>query len=72
MRVQKPGIPFRYTIKVAIDDYRYSEDVLIPDGRVFTYVHHIYPEKLAEGNVNLSIYKVGQTTPFEQVNYYLK
>ncbi len=61
-----------YTIKVALDDYRYSEDVSILDGRMFTYVHHIYPEKLTEGNVNLSIYKLGQATPFEQVDYYLK
>ncbi len=66
------GVETRYTIKGSLDNNQYSEDVLIPDGRMFTYVHHIYTERLTEGNVNLSIYKVGQTTPFEQVNYYLK
>ncbi len=66
------GKDTNYTVEVTLDSYQYSEDILIPDGRMFTYVHHIYPDKLTEGNVNLAIYKVGLASPFEQVNYYLK
>jgi len=29
----------RYTINVVIDEYRYSEDILIPDSRAYTYAH---------------------------------
>ena len=37
--MNREGEDKKYTIKVAIDDYRYSEDVLIPDGRIFSYIH---------------------------------
>lgn len=66
------GKDTQYAVKVTMDSYKYSEDILVRDGKRSTYVHHIYPDKLTEGVVNLSIYKVGQTTPFEDVSYYLK
>lgn len=62
----------KYTVKVAIDDYRYSEDVLIPDGRTFTHIHHIYPSRITEGNISFTIHKEGEDTPFEEITYHLK
>ena len=70
--MNREGEDKKYTIKVAIDDYRYSEDVLIPDGRKFTYIHHIYHNRITEGNVSFTIFKEGKDTPFEQITYYLK
>lgn len=70
--MNREGEDKKYTIKVAIDDYRYSEDVLIPDDRIFTYIHHINPSRITEGNVSFAICKEGEDTPFEQITYYLK
>jgi len=60
-----------YTVKVSFDSYQYSEDVLIPDGRIFTYIHHIYPDRMTEGDVSFAIYKEGEDTPFEEITYYI-
>jgi len=60
-----------YTVKVSFDSYQYSEDVLIPDGRIFTYIHHIYPEMVKEGTVNVIICREGEATPFEDITYYV-
>ncbi len=70
--INREGKDKKYTIKVAIDDYRYSEDVLIPDGRIFSYINHIYPGRITEGNVSFTIFKEDEDTPFEQITYYLK
>ena len=60
-----------YTINVLIDGKLYSEDVLILDGKLFTYSHHIYPDRITEGNVRFAIYKEGEAVPFEEITYYL-
>ena len=60
-----------YTINVLIDGKLYSEDVLIPDGRIFSYIQHIYRDRMIEGNVTFTIYKEGEPTPIEQITYYI-
>ena|SRR3972149_879424 len=50
----------------------YSEGVLVAKGRVYSHIHHIYQDTLKTGKVNLTIYEEGETTPFEQLTYYLK
>lgn len=70
--MNREGEDKKYTIKVAIDDYRYSEDVLIPDGRLFSYINHIHPSRITDGKVSFTIFKEGEDTPFEQITYYLK
>jgi len=60
-----------YTINVLIDDWSYSEDILIPGGRVFTYVHHIYPDRINGGEATFVIYKEGESTPMEQLTYHI-
>ncbi|CAD6492737.1 MAG: hypothetical protein EMLJLAPB_01003 [Candidatus Argoarchaeum ethanivorans] len=61
-----------YTIIVTVDEKKYTEDVLIRKGGKFTYIHHIYPERLTEGDVTFVVYKEGESLPIEEVTYCLK
>lgn len=61
-----------YTIRISFDDYRYSQDIAIPDGRGFTYAHNIYPDRLTQGDVSFTVYKAGEPSPFEEITYHLK
>jgi len=62
----------RYIITVVIGDEQYSQKVLIEDGKSFTYIHHIYRDRVTDGCATFTIYKEGEETPFEQATYYLK
>ncbi len=70
--INHEGEDKKYTINVVVNSKLYSEDALILSGRMFTYIHHIRPEKLTEGNVHFAIYKEGEDIPFKQATYYLK
>ena len=70
--VNHEGSDQNYTITVVIEGKPYTEKVLILNGRMFTYIHHIYPDMVTEGDVRLAIYKEGEATPFEEATYYLK
>ncbi len=48
-----------------------TESVLVGKGRVFSYIRHIYLNTLKEASVTLTIYKDGETAPFETVTYHL-
>ena len=48
-----------------------TESVLVGKGRIYSYIRHINLDTLKETKVNLTIYKDGETTPFEQVTYHL-
>ena len=61
-----------YTIIVTVDGKKYTEDVLIRNGGRFTYIHHIYPERIIKGEVSFVVYKEGESAPIEEVTYYLK
>ncbi len=61
-----------YTVKVSFGSYQFSQDVLIPDGNTFTYVHNLNPEQVTVGDIHFVIYKEGETAPFEQLTYHLK
>ena len=61
-----------YTIVVTVDEKNYTEDVLIRRGGMFTYIHHIYPERISKGEVSFVVYKEGESAPIEEVTYYLK
>jgi len=60
-----------YSILVTVDEKKYTEDVLIRKGGKFTYIHHIYPERLTEGDVTFVVYKEGESQPIEEVTYCL-
>jgi len=61
-----------YTIAVTVDEKKYTENVLIRKGGMFTYIHHIYPERITKGEVSFVVYKEGELAPIEEVTYYLK
>ena len=69
--MNREGEDKNYTITGLIGDKSYSENVLIPDGRRFTHIHHIYPDRIIGGKVSFAIYKEGEDIPFEQITYYL-
>ncbi len=70
--INHEGEDKKYTINILIDGELISRDFLVRDGNVFTYIHHVYPERMNERNVSFTIYKEGEEPPFEQVTYYLK
>jgi hypothetical protein len=61
-----------YTIFVTVDEKNYTLDVLIHKGGMFTYIYHIYPERISKGEVSFVVYKEGELAPIEEVTYYIK
>ena len=70
--INHEGKDINYTINVLVNSQSYSEDILVLDGRVFAYIHHIRRDMMSESKVSFTIYKEGETTPFEKVTYYLE
>lgn len=63
----------QYTINMLVDGkLYYTDDILVLDGRVFTFGRHINPDRIANGKVSFAIYKEGEDTPFEEITYYLE
>jgi len=60
-----------YTINVLIDAKQYTQSVLIRDGQMFTYIYHLYPERLTKNEVGFAVYKEGEATPIEKATYHL-
>jgi len=64
----------KYTIQVSIDDGKpYKEDVLLGYGGMFTFIRRIpfHEIKGEKGKATFIIYKEGETTPFEEIDYFL-
>ena len=70
--INQEGKDTSYTIKVLTDGKLYIESVLIRDGGMFTYIHHFYPDRLTNNEVNFAVYKEGEATPVEQATYFLR
>jgi len=69
--LNREGEDKSYTIEVLVDGKLSTATVSIRDGEQYTYVRQIRSEMLSEGVVSYTIYKEGETTPFEQGTYYL-
>ena len=71
--INKEGEVTDYTIEWSTGGEIYnSKNVTIKNGRTFTNIHHVHPETVREGEINLTIYKEGEPTPFEQSTYYVR
>jgi len=70
--INREGKDISYTIKVVADGKLYTENILIRDGGIFTYIHHFYPDRLTNNEVSFAVYKEGGSTPVEQATYFLK
>ncbi len=70
--INHEGKDQEYTINVLVGEKTFTESVLIRDGRRFSYMHHIRPDEITDGDVTLAVYKEGEANPFEQATYHLK
>jgi len=70
--INHEGEDMNYTIDVLTGDTRYTDDILVLAGRIFTYGHIVYPDRIGDGDVIFTIYKEGEDTPFEEITYHLK
>ena len=70
--VNHEGEDKNYTINVLINSELSSKVFLVRDGHVFTYIHHIYHDRIIEPVVSFAIYEEGVDTPFETVTYHLE
>ncbi|MFC1926482.1 hypothetical protein ACFLWV_01885 [Chloroflexota bacterium] len=61
-----------YTINVEVGGTTRSEDVLIPDGRKYSYISHIRPETLDNGDISFYLYREDEADPFKQLTYHLR
>ena len=60
-----------YNIVVAVDDAVYRESTVVRPGKVYTYLHHVYPRQLKEGRVTFALYEEGKAEPIESATYYI-
>lgn len=60
-----------YIIHVMVDDAVYKDSTVVKPGKAYTYIHHIYPQQLEEGEVVFTLYERGKAEPVEQATYYL-
>ena len=73
--VNREGKQQKYNILVSIDDGKpYKTEALLKHDRIFTFIRRIPSHELSSetGKATFTIYKEGETTPFEEVIYYLK
>lgn len=56
---------------INVDDAVYKDSTVVKQGKTYTYIHHIYPQQLEEGEVTFALYEEGKAEPIEQVTYYI-
>ena len=61
-----------YTVNLLVGEKEYSSDVTVKKGRTFTYIHHIQPETARGGEILLTVYREGESTPVKQTTYFVK
>lgn len=70
--INREGKDMGYNLVWLSGGETYTERVVVGNGRIYSHIRHVYLATVKEDKVNLIIYKEGETTPFEQVTYYLK
>ncbi|MEE9202721.1 MAG: hypothetical protein V3U31_05980 [Dehalococcoidia bacterium] len=60
-----------YTIEVLEEGRRSTQNIVLQEGRTFTYIYHIYRDDLESGRANFTLYREGEERPIEQLTYYL-
>jgi uncharacterized membrane protein len=60
-----------YTIVVTVDDIVYTDGTVVKPGKSYTYIHHIYPQQVQEGEVSFALYQEGKSEPIEQATFHL-
>jgi hypothetical protein len=70
--INQEGKTTKYSINVLAAGEPYTDEFLVQDGGVYTYIHHLRRDTLASDRATVTIYKEGETTPFEQITYHLR
>ena len=70
--VNHEGKDMNYTILSFINGKSYNSSVRIRSNGTYTYVRHIYMEKLVEHEVTFEVYKEGFSAPIDELTYYFK
>ena len=70
--VNHEGEQRAYTITGMVDGKFSQQEVTIGDSKKFTYIYHVYPDRLLDKAVTFAIYKEGEPTPFEQITYHIE
>lgn len=60
-----------YTIHLTVDDAVSKDSIVVKQGKTYTYIHHIYPRELGEGQVVFTVYEEGKIAPIEEVTYHI-
>ncbi|MFC1993905.1 hypothetical protein ACFLVI_01435 [Chloroflexota bacterium] len=66
------GEDLDYIIEILVDDRLYTEDILISEGRQYTYIHHIRTDSVGDGEASFVIYEAGDPDPVKQWTFYLR
>ncbi len=70
--INNEGKDTSYTINSSSQGKTYVSSVLILDGGVFTYLHYIDRDAVTDNEVNLAIFKEGESNPIEKATYYIQ
>ena len=70
--INQEGKDITYTVIWSSGEESKTQKIRVGDGRIYNHIHFVYPEAVKEDKVNLTIYKEGEATPFEEATYYLE
>ena len=70
--INREGNDMNYVIEITTDGELHTENVLIKNGGMFTYIHHFYPHLITNGEVGFAVYVEGESTPLDEATYFLK
>ena len=60
-----------YSITVTVDNRTYRDSAVVKPGKAYTYIHHVYPQQLAEGRVTFALYQNGQKSPIKTATFHI-
>ena len=65
------GKDMNYNVVWSSGGQAYTEQVMVGQGRTYSHILHVYQATIKKGEVGMTIYEEGETTPFDQVTYHL-
>ena len=69
--INDTGSEKKYTIVVSVDTAVRRDIAVVQAGKTYTYIYHISPQQLTEGQVTFALFEEGKEEPVEQTTYYI-
>ena len=69
--INREGKAMKYIFNALIDGEIDSRNCTIQDGGTFTYIYHIYPEQMNDKMVTFTVFREGESKPFEEITYHV-